>query len=113
MNTQLHLKRAEKFAELMDNKYQLFGFRFGLDPILGFFPGAGDVVTFALSFYLLWIGHKAGVSSSAKFTMARNIVIDFLLGSIPILGDMADFFYKANTQNLVLLKKEMQTHSSS
>lgn len=112
MNTDIHFKRAEKFAKLMDNQFRFLGFRFGLDPILGFFPGAGDAVTLVLSSYILWIAHKAELSTDIKLKMARNIIIDFLIGSIPLLGDLADFFYKANTQNLALLKKELGTKTA-
>lgn len=104
MNMKRHITRAEGFAHLMENQFSLFGIRFGLDSILGLLPGAGDVVAMGLSLYLLWIGHQAGLAWDKKFVMVKNILVDFLIGGIPILGDFADIFYKANTQNLAILK---------
>ena len=43
-----------------------------------------------------------------KIVIARmvfNIAADFLVGSIPLVGDAADFVWKVNTRNLRLLNK--------
>lgn len=91
----------------MENQFSLYGVKFGLDSILGLIPGAGDLVALALSLYLLWIGHQAGLGWDKKLSMIKNIVLDFLIGGIPIIGDIADIFYKANTRNLAILKEEL------
>ena len=51
-----HLKTATLVANLLDNSFSFFGRRFGLNGILGLVPGAGDIITTALSLYIVWIG---------------------------------------------------------
>ena len=55
---QNHLKTASYIADLLDNKFKVLGFRFGIDPLLGLIPGGGDLVSFLLSLYIVWIGVK-------------------------------------------------------
>ena len=107
MKIKKHLARAENLTYLMDNRFQVMGVKFGLDSILGVVPGAGDMVGLLLSLYLVWIGYTAKLGWSTLAHMIKNVVIDFLVGGIPILGDIADVFYKANTRNLAILKKEL------
>ena len=103
--TNKNLKSARQFARLMDSRFSIFGFRFGLDSILGLIPGAGDVIGMLLSLYLIWIGIQMKIPSEKLIQMILNIAIDTTLGSVPILGDVADFIYKANTKNLRILEE--------
>lgn len=102
-----HLKTAEFITELMDNKFNILGFKFGLDPILGLFYGAGGVISFFLSLYLIWIALEVSMPREKLIKMIRNVVIDFLMGLIPVVGQAGDFFYKANSKNLKILKTHM------
>lgn len=106
MTLQQKIKIAEYITYLLDNKFKIGPLSFGLDPILGLFPGIGDFIPFAMSFYLVIIAiqHKASVYTIIK--MIFYTVADFLIGTIPIVGDAADFFFKASTKNLELLKDE-------
>ncbi|HEY0668606.1 MAG TPA: DUF4112 domain-containing protein [Sphingobacteriaceae bacterium] len=101
------LKWVEEISRLMDNKFRLPGtnFRFGLDPILNFVPGLGAVSGFAISGGLLLTMAKYGASGRVLVLMIINIVLDALIGSIPVLGWIFDFAYKANTRNIKLLKE--------
>ncbi|KAI5287877.1 hypothetical protein KEM54_005652 [Ascosphaera aggregata] len=45
-----------------------------------------------------------GLPSSTRARMLLNIAIDFVVGLVPIAGDIADAFYKCNTRNLLLLE---------
>lgn len=94
----------------MDSAVRLPGtrFRFGLDPILGLLPGAGDAVSAAISVYLIYEARKLGASRTLLGRMVGNILIDFLVGSIPIVGDLFDFGYKANRRNMKLLGIEIE-----
>lgn len=98
---------AEKIASLLDTKFKIGPFRFGLDPVLGLFPWIGDVITLAVSTYLIVIGYRNGVKVSALMKMAFYAGADFFIGSFPIIGDVADFFFKASTINLKILKEEL------
>lgn len=100
-----HLKLAERVTRLMDSQFRILGFRFGLDPLLGLIPWAGDLITGCIALYLLWIGRKMNLPQEALYAMAKNLIVDLILGSLPFVGDIADFFYQANTKNLEILRK--------
>lgn len=101
------LKQVEALAKLMDSQFQLPGtnFRFGLDGIIGLIPGAGDLSTFAVSSYMLWIMARNGASGFVMARMVVNVLIDALVGSIPLIGDLFDFAFKANTRNVKLMRE--------
>ena len=98
MNT--HLQRASKIVTLMDKRY--------LDPILGLIPGVGDILSLAISSYLVWIAIVYRLPASAILLMVWNVAIDFVVGTIPVVGDVADFFYHANSKNMDILKRHMK-----
>lgn len=100
-----HLKFAEFLADIMDRKFRIGNFRFGLDPVIGALPGVGDLVTFSISFYLVWIGIRLRLPQEKIAMMIGNITIDFLIGLIPLLGDFIDVVYKANSRNLAIIKR--------
>lgn len=101
------LKWVERIASIMDDKFKVPGtnFRFGLDPILNLIPFAGDVSGFVVSAALLYVMAKNGVSRKVLVLMAINIAVDAAVGAIPILGQISDFYIKANTRNIKLLKE--------
>jgi hypothetical protein len=98
-----HLKTATMLANILDNQFSIAGFKVGLDPLLGLIPGLGDIVSAGLSIYMLWIAKQMGIPQTTISKMVRNIVIDFVLGVIPVVGDLTDFVYKANLKNLEIL----------
>ncbi|MEM9832008.1 MAG: DUF4112 domain-containing protein [Bacteroidota bacterium] len=104
------LKWVDKITQIMDSKFRIPGtnFRFGLDPILGLIPGLGDATSLAISGTLVYYMAKHGVSRKVVIMMLGNIALDAIFGSIPILGNLFDFFYKANTRNIRLLKRHYE-----
>jgi hypothetical protein len=104
------LKWVERISTVMDNQFKLPGtnFRFGLDPILNFIPFAGDISGFAVSAVLLYIMAKNGVSRKVLILMSLNICADTVIGAIPFIGQVSDFYIKANTRNIKLLKEHYQ-----
>ncbi|RZA01243.1 MAG: DUF4112 domain-containing protein [Sphingobacteriaceae bacterium] len=105
------LKWVERIARVMDDKFRFPGtnFRFGLDPILNFIPFAGDVSGFVVSAALLYvIAKNGGVSHKVLVLMTVNICVDALIGAIPLLGNITDFYFKANTRNIKLLKEHYE-----
>ena len=100
----------ETVSTFMDNQFRLPGtnFRFGLDPILSFVPFAGSAASFAISAGLLLTMMKHGVSRKVVILMLGNLVLDAIMGSIPIIGNIFDFTFKANQRNVNLLKKHYQ-----
>ena len=103
------LRRIEQLEYWLDRRFRLplFGSRVGFDGILGLVPGIGDTVSGALSAYLIWQAHQAGVSKRTKARMIGNAAFDYVLGLVPIVGSAADFFYRANTKNLRILKEHL------
>ena len=101
------LRHLETLAKLMDNQFRVPGtnFRFGLDAIIGLIPGAGDLTTFGISGFMVFIMAQNGASGAVLAKMILNVLIDTLIGSIPILGDAFDFGFKSNTKNIKLMKE--------
>lgn len=109
-NRQLSQRRArlERLADWLDSRFRVPGteLRFGLDGIVGLIPGIGDLSTFALSLYL--IGEALGMGARKRIVvcMLWNACLDAALGAVPLLGDIFDFFHKANVKNIRLLIAE-------
>jgi hypothetical protein len=107
MKRHIHLKTVEYIVDLLDNKFAIGKFRFGLDPIIGLIPGIGDFLPLIISGYIIFIAVQEKLSQKVITQMVIYTLLDFVLGSIPIIGDVADFFYKSHTKNLELLKREL------
>ncbi|KAL8815831.1 MAG: hypothetical protein Q9223_005079 [Gallowayella weberi] len=99
------LLAVRRRAYRLDNSFNICGIRFGLSSVIGIVPALGDFIEvfFALMLYLKCC--KVGLDPATKGKMTFNIVMDFALGLTPVLGDIADAFFKANTRNLVELEK--------
>jgi len=111
------LKWLEQATSWMDSLFRIPGtnIRFGLDPIIGLFPLIGEMITFGISGAMVLSMVKYGASRKVIILMIGNILIDSIIGSIPLIGDLFDFTYKANSKNLKLLKEYQQEgkHSGS
>lgn len=99
------LKQLDSLAKLMDSQFGIPGtnIRFGLDALIGLLPGAGDFTTFLVSGFMIIILARNGASGSVIARMFLNIVLDALMGSIPVLGDLFDITFKANNRNMKLM----------
>jgi hypothetical protein len=87
--------------------------RFGLDPVLGLLPGGGDIAGGALSAYILIAAARLGAPSSVILRMGWNIVVDTVLGAVPLVGDLFDASWKANRRNVALLESYMAQPGSA
>ncbi|WP_149524230.1 MULTISPECIES: DUF4112 domain-containing protein [Sphingobacterium] len=96
---------VERLSVLMDSRFRIGNFRFGLDPILNFIPFAGQIATFIISLVLVTVMYRNGASGKIAIKMLLNVTWDALLGSIPLLGNIFDFFNKANDKNIKLLRE--------
>jgi len=98
-------------ARLMDTMFRIpgLGWRFGLDPIIGFVPVVGDLVSTAVALYILLAGLRYGAPKITIVRMGMNVAIDMIVGAIPFLGDLFDAYWKANVRNLTLLRQRVQT----
>ena len=91
----------------LDEAFRVPGtsFRVGWDPIIGLVPGIGDLSTALLSCGIVLHAHRLRLPRVVQLRMLINIAIDLLVGAIPILGDAADVFWKANSKNMALLER--------
>ncbi len=100
------LKRLDRFSYWTDSNIRIpfTSFRLGLSPIIGLVPVVGDFIGLVLSLYVLYEARRVGASKRVQLKMIRNMVIEFLGGLVPVIGDAFDAVYKANTRNTELLR---------
>ncbi|KAK5137270.1 hypothetical protein LTR08_000240 [Meristemomyces frigidus] len=101
------LARVRKSAYRLDMcLFNLFGIRFGWEAVIGLVPMAGDAVGVAMAYLLFTQCCKieGGLPSNVKTRMMINIALDFVVGLVPFIGDLADAYFKCNTKNLRLLE---------
>ena len=107
MATPRELDNARALARVLDTAVGIPGtkLRFGLDAILGLIPGAGDAVSAALSGYIILAAARAGASKPVLLRMVGNVVLDTVVGAIPVLGDVFDVAFRSNSRNVALLER--------
>lgn len=105
-------KGLEDLSFYLDGLFRVPGttWRFGLDSLIGLIPNFGDTLTSFASFYILFAGVRYGVPKITLLRMAFNIGIDYVVGSIPFIGDAFDFVWKANQQNMELIRSRAAGH---
>jgi hypothetical protein len=99
----------ELLAHWTDSVFRIpgLGLRFGLDAILGLIPGLGDLATSLASLYILSAAGRYKVPRITLARMALNILLDTLVGAIPLVGDLFDAFWKSNRRNVELLRRHV------
>lgn len=99
------LRRIERLAWVLDRSIPLGRWRIGLDPLLGLLPGFGDWIGALLSLYVLYEGVRLGLRGGVLVRMTLNILVETVVGAVPVLGDVFDFAWQANTRNLALIRR--------
>jgi hypothetical protein len=113
------VKRLQRLARLWDAAIRVPGTRItlGLDPVIGLVPGLGDALGALFASYILYEAMQLGVPVSVLLRMLVNIVIDALLGAVPVIGDVFDVVWKANMMNVALVERHFAdprgTHRAS
>ena len=107
-------KSIERLGWIMDDLFRVpvLGWRFGLDAIIGLVPALGDTTTSLVSFYILASAVRYRVPKITLLRMGLNIAIDYAVGSLPIVGDMFDAWWKSNQMNVELLKRRARISPS-
>ena len=105
------LQRVRGLAWLLDNSIPIPGtrFRIGLDALIGLIPGLGDAAGAVFSSYILLEAGRMGAPRSTLLRMGANVLIESIVGLVPLLGDLFDAGWKANQRNLQLLERSMET----
>ena len=105
----LELENLRKIAWRMDALFYIprTNISIGLDNLLGLIPAVGDALAFGPAAYIIWKAYKLGASPGALAYMTLNTVLDLVIGSIPIIGDIFDVVYNANIRNYRALEKNL------
>jgi hypothetical protein len=105
-------RRLDRMEYLLERAVRIPGTdkRLGLDVILDFVPVGGSVVAASMGAWLAWEGRNLGVPKRIVARMAANIGFDMLLGAIPIVGAIPDYFFRSNTRNLRLIRRWLDKH---
>lgn len=100
------LRRLQKAAWVLDRSIPIGGGRrIGLDPLIGLVPGLGDWLGAGLSLYFIYEATRLGLPFRILARMGLNVVIETLVGAIPVAGDIFDFAWQANMRNLRLVER--------
>ncbi|MFD1612168.1 DUF4112 domain-containing protein [Sphingomonas tabacisoli] len=105
-------RRVEAMEGLLERLVTIPGTKrqLGLDVILDIIPGVGSVAAGALGAWMIWEARNLGMSKWQMTRMLGNVGFDTLLGAIPWVGAIPDFFFKSNTRNLRIIKRHLDRH---
>jgi hypothetical protein len=97
----------EMIAQLMDSAFQIPGtrIRVGIDPLLGLIPGLGDYLSAMVSAVLVGLSSRYGVPKVVIARMVTNVLLNTIVGAVPIVGDLFSVWFKSNAMNYALLQK--------
>lgn len=105
-------QRIEAMEKILERMFVIPGINrpVGLDAILSLVPGIGTISAAALGSYIAWEARNLGLSKWQIARMGGNIGFDLLLGAIPFVGAIPDFFFRSNTRNLRIIKRHLDKH---
>lgn len=103
------LARLDALAQLLDVAFILPGtnIRYGIDGIIGLIPIVGDLITTAISLWLVREARALGAPWHITARMLANVAVDGVVGMVPLAGDAFDVMFRANVRNVRMLKKWM------
>ena len=102
-------RRIVAMEHLLEGLFVIPGInrRVGLDVILDLIPVGGDAIGALMGAWIVWEARNLGMSKVQLARMSGNVGVDFLLGLIPIVGAIPDFFFRSNTRNLKIIKRHL------
>lgn len=98
------MKVAQGLAHLLDAQFEVAGVRFGLDSLVGLVPVLGDAVALGVGLYPVYLARKYGLGRAVVARMTANLLVDFVGGAVPLVGDAFDVWYKVHLKNMKLLE---------
>ena len=104
------LARLEALAKLLDVAFILPGtnIRYGIDGLIGLIPVVGDIITTAISLWLVREARALGAPWHITARMLANVAVDGVVGLVPVAGDAFDVMFRANVKNVRLLRRWME-----
>ena len=108
-------RRITLLARLMDDLVPLPGTRrrVGLDAVVGLIPGVGDLATAAIGAWIIAEARRFGLPGPVIGRMVVNLVVDLVVGAVPILGDLFDVAFRSNRRNLELFRHHATSPGAS
>jgi hypothetical protein len=103
----LAVERARALSRLMDDRFHIAGFGIGLDGLIGLIPVAGDIFSSVMGLFHLRLAHQLRLGIGTYFKIVLNLIIDFIIGFIPLVGDFFDFGFKSHRRNMKLIEKKI------
>lgn len=105
-------RRIEGMEQLLERTFVIPGTKqtIGLDVILDLIPIGGDFIGAALGLYMVWEARNLKMPGSAVLRMLGNVGFDWLLGLIPFVGIIPDFFFRSNSRNLRIIRRHLDKH---
>jgi hypothetical protein len=105
-------QRVEAMEKLLEGLFVIPGTKrqVGLDALLSLIPTVGSVSAAALGSYILWEARNLKLSKMQLARMTGNVGFDMLLGAIPFVGAIPDFFFRSNSRNLKIIRKHLDKH---
>ena len=109
-------KNLDRLSFILDQAIRIPGtnIRFGLDPIISMLaPVVGDSITTVISVYIIIASIRYGLPKGVIARMVFNVAVDYLIGTVPAVGDLFDFAWKANSRNMKLLDRHARGEGKS
>ncbi|QUS38496.1 DUF4112 domain-containing protein [Tardiphaga alba] len=101
------IARIEAIAQLLDVAFVVPGtkIRYGIDGLIGLIPIVGDLITTAISLWLVREARALGAPWHITARMLGNVAVDGAVGIVPFVGDAFDVMFRANMRNVKMLRK--------
>ncbi|HEY8333533.1 MAG TPA: DUF4112 domain-containing protein [Tardiphaga sp.] len=101
------ITRLDGLAKLLDVAFIVPGtnIRYGIDGIIGLIPVLGDIVTTAISLWVVREARALGAPWHVTMRMLGNVALDGVVGIVPVVGDAFDVMFRANIRNVRMLRK--------
>jgi hypothetical protein len=102
-------ENLDLLSRVLDTWFRIPGtsIRFGLDGIVGFIPGIGDLLGGLASCIIVLAAYFRGVALITIARMVANVAIEVVVGMVPVLGNLFDIGWRANRRNYHLLERSL------
>jgi hypothetical protein len=114
-STPVNIRRLRDLSHLLDDSIRVPGteFRIGIEPLIGLLPVVGDGFGLAVSAYVFAVATRTGVPRATLARVAFVLWLDAVVGSVPVLGDCFDAYWKANLRSTRLLEARLADPASA